>query len=131
MVAVFVVLWLRNVPHIISLTVAAAAASLAAGLGAPVPSLIEGSFLFSVLVLVIFTATVFVGALRSTGALARMIADIVRAFGGRPLLLLSVMTLVVMLPGMLTGSGTAAVLAVGALVGTVLVHVGIPRDKAT
>lgn len=131
MVAVFVVLWWRKVPHIVSLTVAAAAGSLAAGLGLPVRSLIEGSFLFFDLVLVIFTATVFVGAMRSTGALARMIGDIVKVFGGRPLLLLSVMTLVVMLPGMLTGSGTAAVLAVGALVGTVLVHIGIPKDKAT
>lgn len=131
MVTSFVLMWWRKVPHVISLSVAAAVGTLVAGLGVPVRSLIEGSFLFFDLTLVIFTATVFVGALRSTGALAGLISDIVGAFRGRPFFLLSVMTLVVMLPGMLTGSGTAAVLSVGALVGTVLVHIGIPLVTAT
>jgi TRAP-type C4-dicarboxylate transport system permease large subunit len=130
MIGSFVLLWWRGVPHVLSLTVAAAVGTLAAGLGVPLRTLVEGSFMFFDLILVIFTATIFVGALRGTGALTVMIRDTVRAFRGRPFALLSVMTLVVMLPGALTGSGTAAVLAVGGLVGTVLMQLGIPQARA-
>lgn len=130
MIGVFLVAWWRNVPHIISLTLAAIAGALVAGQGLPLRHLVEGSFLFIDLIIIILTATIFMGVLRATGALRAMIEDVTRRFHKRPLILLSMMTLVVMLPGAFTGSGTAAVLAVGALVGSVLMNMGIPKVKA-
>ncbi|MCP4657059.1 MAG: TRAP transporter large permease subunit, partial [bacterium] len=44
-------------------------------------------------------------------------------------LLLAAITLVIMFPGMLTGSSTAAVLTTGALMAPVLMHLGVPRDR--
>lgn len=130
MVTVFVLAWLRKVPHIISLSLAAVAGALVAGYGFPLRQLVEGSFMFFDLVLIILTATLFLGALRATGALDMMILGIIKRFHRQPLLLLSLLTLVVMLPGALTGSGTAAVLAVGGLVGSVLISLGIPVVNA-
>lgn len=126
MVAVFLVAWWRNVPHIISLILAAITGALVAGHGLPTRHLVEGTFMFFDLVLVILTATIFVGVLRANGSLNVLILDVIRRFHRQPLLLLSLLTLVVMLPGALTGSGTAAVLAVGSLVGSVLIAMGIP-----
>ena len=43
--------------------------------------------------------------------------------------MLGAITLVIMFPGMLTGSSTVAVLTTGALVAPVMMHLGISRDK--
>jgi len=131
MVGVFLLAWWRNVPHIISLTIAAIAGALVAGQGLPLRHLVEGSFLFIDLIIIILTATIFMGVLRANGALSTMIGDVIKTFHKWPLVLLSMMTLVVMIPGAFTGSGTAAVLAVGSLVGAVLLNLGIPKAKAT
>ena len=130
MIAVFVAAWWRGVPHIISLSFAALVGAIVAGEGVPLRHLVEGSFMFFDLVVIILTATIFIGVVKETGALQGLIRDITQGFHNRPLVLLSMMTLVVMLPGALTGSGTAAVLAVGSLVGSVLVTMGIPLAKA-
>lgn len=130
MVGVFLIAWWRQVPHIISLTLAAIVGALVAGQGLPLRHFVEGSFLFIDLIVIILTASIFMGVLRANGALSTMITDVIKAFHKRPLILLSMMTLVVMVPGAFTGSGTAAVLAVGSLVGSVLMNMGIPRAKA-
>lgn len=126
MTGVFMVSWWRGLPHILSIVLAAIAGALVAGHGVPLRHLVEGTFMFFDLVVVILTATIFVGVVRESGALAVLIQDVTRLFHKRPLILLILMTFVVMLPGALTGSGTAAVLTVGSLVGSVLVNMGIP-----
>lgn len=130
MVAVFMVAWWRGLPHILSMVLAAIAGALAAGEGIPLRHLAEGTFMFFDLVVTILTATVFVGVVRASGAMHGMIADMIRRFHRQPLILLVFMSIVVMIPGALTGSGTAAVLAVGTLVGSVLVSMGIPTARA-
>lgn len=130
MVAVFLIAWWRNIPHIISLTLAAIVGAMVAGQGLPLRHLVEGSFLFIDLIIIILTATVFMGVLRANGALTSMITDVIRAFSRQPVMLLSMMTIIVMVPGAFTGSGTAAVLAVGTLVGSVLMSLGIPKPKS-
>src|SRR5690606_35660187 len=130
MLAVFMAAWWRRLPNIISMLLAAIAGALVAGQGVPLRHLVEGMFMFFDLVVTILTATIFVGMVRASGALHGLIADLVRRFHRRPLLLLMLMTIVVMIPGALTGSGTAAVLSVGPLVGAVLVSMGIPVVKA-
>lgn len=130
MVAVFVISWWRGLPHILSMVLAAVAGALVAGDGIPLRHLAEGTFMFFDLVVTILTATVFVGMLRASGAMHGMIGDMIRRFHRQPLILLVLMSIVVMIPGALTGSGTAAVLAVGTLVGSVLVSMGIPVARA-
>lgn len=130
MIAVFMVAWWRGLPHILSMFLAGIAGALAAGEGIPLRHLAEGTFMFFDLVVTILTATVFVGVVRESGAMHGMIADMIRRFHKQPLILLVLMAIVVMIPGALTGSGTAAVLAVGTLVGSVLVSMGIPVPRA-
>lgn len=130
MVAVFMIAWWRGLPHILSMVLAAIAGALAAGEGIPLRHLAEGSFMFFDLVVTILTATVFVGVVRESGAMHGMIGDMIRRFHKQPIVLLILMSVVVMIPGALTGSGTAAVLAVGTLVGSVLVSMGIPLARA-
>lgn len=130
MLAVFMVAWWRKLPNILCMLLAAVAGALAAGQGVPLRHLVEGMFMFFDLVVTILTATIFVGVVRESGALHGLIADLIRWFHKRPVLLLMLMMIVVMIPGGLTGSGTAAVLAVGPLVGSVLVGMGIPVVQA-
>ncbi|MCR4425123.1 MAG: TRAP transporter large permease subunit [Firmicutes bacterium] len=90
---------------------------------------VEGGFFLFNIAMVVFCATFFVMVLRRNGALDAIVSDITRVFQRRPALLLIAMTLVVIFPGALTGSGTAAVMATGGLVGPVLVSLGIPIES--
>ncbi|MGI6542850.1 MAG: TRAP transporter large permease subunit [Limnochordia bacterium] len=92
------------------------------------PHLIEGSMAYLDAMLVIATAMIFMRSLIATGRLQAVSDAIVRRFGNRPWVLLPLLMLLVMFPGMLTGSSTAAVLTSGVLVAPVLLSLGL--DKA-
>lgn len=92
--------------------------------------LVEGMFAYLDPILIIATATIFMFALERNGMLSALADRTLRALGHSPFLLLAAITLIVMLPGMLTGSSTASVLTTGALMAPVLMRLGVPRDKA-
>jgi TRAP-type C4-dicarboxylate transport system permease large subunit len=96
----------------------------------PVRQLTEGAFSFLDPLLVIATAMMFMRVLADGGALDSMGAAVVRRFASRPVLLLPSLTLIVMFPGMITGSSTAAVLTTGTMVGATLVGLGLSRERA-
>lgn len=91
--------------------------------------LVEGMFAYFDPILIIATATIFMFALERNGMLAALANTTLRALGFSPFLLLGAVTLIIMLPGMLTGSSTASVLTTGALMAPVLRRLGVPRDK--
>jgi TRAP-type C4-dicarboxylate transport system permease large subunit len=77
--------------------------------------------------LVILTAMVFMKVIEANGLLAELTQSLIALLGRSRLLLLVALTIVIMFPGMITGSCTASVLGTGAIVAPVLMRMGLPR----
>ena len=120
---------LLKLPVSVSMILGAVVGALVGGEGIPVRHLFEGTFAYLDTALIISTAMLFMTALEESGALVSLSSSIVRKFYNKPALMLILLCFVVMFPGMITGSSTAAVLSAGVLVAPVLLLVGIPKDK--
>jgi len=113
----------------ISLALAALAGSIFAGDGLSLRHLIEGSFGYFDIILIILTATVFIKVLEASGILDSVTAWLLKTFYRKKALLLFTVMFVLMFPGMLTGSSTAAILSSGPLIAPVMMKLGLPRLK--
>ena len=91
--------------------------------------LVEGSFTFLPIVLIICTAQFFIKVQQESGALCAMARDLVVAFHRFPRILLVLMMFLVVLPGALTGPGAAGQFAFGSLVSSLLLLLKLPRVK--
>jgi TRAP-type C4-dicarboxylate transport system permease large subunit len=96
----------------------------------PARHLAEGAFSYLDPILVIVTAMIFMRALADGGALVTIVGFVQRRLGHRPAVLLPMLMGIVMFPGMITGSSTASVLATGTMVGSMLVSLGLSRERA-
>ena len=94
--------------------------------GLHVDKLVEGMFGYLDVGLVLIAAMVFMKIIEANGLLAELTRAIIVAFGRSPLQLLIALTVVIMFPGMITGSCTASVLGTGAIVAPILVELGLP-----
>ncbi len=103
--------------------------ALIAGKGLALRHLVEGAFMYFDVVMVIITASIFMRLWSQSGGLNVFVRDLIRGFSWSPSLLLVLLMFVVMLPGALTGSGTAAIMAAGGLVATVLEKMGLPKKS--
>ena len=119
-----------RLPVSLSLAVASVALALAAGRGVPLPHLVEGMFSYLDVSLVILTAMVFMKVIEANGLLTELTQGLIALLGGSRALLLVALTVVIMFPGMITGSCTASVLGTGAIVAPVLMRMGLPRATA-
>jgi TRAP-type C4-dicarboxylate transport system permease large subunit len=130
MVAVFAGLALGlKLPMGVSLGLAAVAGALAAGQGLALRHLVEGAFGFFDIILIIATAMIFMKVLQESGILDSLVAAILRSFYRRKVALLLTVMLLLMFPGMITGSSLAAVLSTGPLVAPVLMKLGLPARR--
>lgn len=118
-----------KLPIAVALGAAAAVGALAAGEGFPVRHFVEGTFGYLDTILIIATAMIFMKSVQKTGLLESLAAWVIRTFKTQPLLLSLGLMVIIMLPGMITGSSTAAVLTTGALVAPVLIKLGVPAVK--
>ena len=131
MLAVFLLAnLLFKLPVSVSMILGAVVGALVGGQGIPLRHLFEGTFTYVDTMLIISTAMLFMTVVQESGALDALNAAIVTKFYKVPALMLILLMFVVMFPGMITGSSTAAVLSAGALVAPVLLLIGIPREKA-
>ena len=121
---------LLKFPVSISMVIGAVAGALVGGEGIPLRHLFEGTFTYVDTMLIISSAMLFMTVIQESGALEALNATIVTKLYRHPALMLMMLMLVIMFPGMITGSSTAAVLSAGALVAPVLLLIGIPRAKA-
>ena len=119
-----------KIPLGVSLALAALAGALLDGQGFAVRHLVEGAFGFFDIILLIAAAMIFMRVLQESGLLDRIVSLILRTFHRRKAALLLMVMLIVMFPGMITGSSLAAVLSTGPLVAPVLIKLGLPRLKA-
>lgn len=126
MIGVFVSLILGlKLPTAIAMLCAAIAGALAAGEGVALRHLVEGGFGYLDPVLVIATAMIFMKVLHKIGLMNSLSVLMIRKFRKYPAALSLWIMLAVMLPGMITGSSTTAVLTTGALVAPVLGALGL------
>lgn len=77
--------------------------------------LVEGMFSYVDTILVISTAMVFMKVIEASGALDAVSSVIIEKFHKLPALMLCLIMIIVMFPGMITGSSTASVLSAGSI----------------
>ena len=114
----------------VSLAAAAWIGAAANGEYFPLRHLVEGAFSYLDPILVIATAMIFMRVLADGGALAAVGDAVERRFGARPAFLLPILMLIVMFPGMITGSSTASVLTTGAMAASILLGLGLAAPRA-
>ncbi len=130
MLAIFIFLAMATkLPIGIALAVSAVAGSLAGGEGISLRHLVEGSFGYFDTILIILTATLFIKVLEASGILDSVTAFLLQAFYRSRVMLLLIAMGILMFPGMLTGSSTAAILSSGPLIAPVMTKLGLPRLK--
>ena len=88
--------------------------------------LVEGMFSYVDTILVISTAMVFMKVIEASGALDAVSSVIIEKFHKLPALMLCLIMIIVMFPGMITGSSTASVLSAGSIMAPVLMMMGVP-----
>jgi TRAP-type C4-dicarboxylate transport system permease large subunit len=93
--------------------------------------LIEGMFTYFDVCLIFISATFFMTLVKESGGVAFIVRSIVKTFRTRRIPCLLLLTLVMLIPGALTGSGATAVLTVGALVSAVLSAMGVDATRRT
>lgn len=119
-----------KLPIAVAMALAAVAGAVVSGNGVPLRHLIEGAFGYLDTILIIATAMIFMKTVEHTGLLETVALKVIRRFKDAPVLLTFSIVLIIMFPGMITGSSTAAVLTSGALVAPIIIRLGVPRDKA-
>lgn len=135
MIATFIVLLLVcKLPAGISLMISAIVGLILSGIFSATEislrHLIEGGFGYFDTILIITCAMIFMTALEKSGALEYISAFLVKKLSKYPTLLLITFMLIIMFPGMITGSSLASVVSSGALIAPILVKLGIPKPKA-
>ena len=126
MVAIFMLgCFLLKLPVSVSLMLSSIGGALAAGEGFPIRHFVEGTFSYIDTILIICSAMVFMKVIEASGTLDALCSLIIRKFHKHPALLLIFIMFVIMFPGMITGSSTAAVLSGGSIMAPVLLTMGI------
>lgn len=114
-----------KLPVGVAMMLAAIGGCLVGGKGIPIRHLVEGTFSYVDTILVISTAMVFMKVIEESGALDALSTVIIKKFHKHPAILLILIMIVIMFPGMITGSSTAAVLSAGSIMAPVLLLMGI------
>ena len=117
----------------IAMLSASLAGGLASGFGPPdlARHLVEGSFTFLNIVLIIYTATVFIYVQKMSGGLDAIVRDLILRFHRNPRVLAVLLMFLIMLPPAFTGPGADGIFAFGAVVSSILLRMGIPLVNIT
>lgn len=93
--------------------------------------LVEGAFTYLDVILVFFTATLFMAVVSESGGITYAVRATLKHFGRRRLAALLILMIIVLIPGALTGAGSVSLLVVGAPVAMALDCLGISKKKIT
>jgi TRAP-type C4-dicarboxylate transport system permease large subunit len=131
MVGIFAILaMVLKLPIGVSLALAALAGALLGGEGLALRHLVEGSFGYFETILIILSAMIFMKVLQASGIMDSITAILLKTFYRKKITLLLTVMVLIMFPGMITGSSTTAVLTTGMLVAPVLIRLGLSKVKA-
>lgn len=129
MVGVFAISCFKfKLPVGIAMAISAISGSLVAGFGIPIRHLVEGGFNYLNTILVIATAMIFMKVVQYNGMMDTITRWLIEKYYSKPALLIIGLSFIVVFPGMITGSATAAVLTGGVLVSPVLIFMGFPKE---
>ena len=120
----------RKFPAGIVMAMASAVGMLVSGLGFDIRHLVEGSFYFLNLMMMIATAILFITVLEMSGSFDELTRFMIVKLQRYPSILLCLLMLLVMLPAMLTGSAPVSMLSTGVLVAPILLKLGLPKIQA-
>lgn len=128
LVSVFVIglVFFRNISLGILLIIASIAASLAGNMGIPLRHIIQGTFVYFNVILIVITGTIFLKVLEDSGSVAVISKSLVTKLYRHPKGLLFIIIILLLVPGMLTGVAVTSVLSVGAFVAPILIAIGLP-----
>ena len=127
MVGVFLLgCFLCKLPVSLSMVLASVAGAIAGGQGLALRHLVEGMFAYGDTIMVIATAMIFMKVIQESGALDAIASLIIQRFHKVPALMLIFIMVIIMFPGMITGSSTASVLSAGSIMAPVLMIMGVP-----
>lgn len=118
--------WVK-LPIGLGMAVASLSGAVVAGFGIPIRHLVEGATGFLDILLIIAAAMVFMRVIQQAGTVNFLARKIIVGYHRRPAILLLLLMVLIMLPGMFTGSSTVAVLTAGAIVAPILLTLGVPR----
>lgn len=90
---------------------------------------IEGAVTYFDVCLIFLTATFFMSLFNMSGGVAFIVRKIVHKFYKHRIICLLLLTIIMLIPGAITGSGATTVLTVGGLVGAVLKAMGVKDDR--
>lgn len=127
--ATYVIAKALKVSTELSMFLAAIAGALAGGVGIPARHIVEGSFTYLDIILIFITATLFMNILKESGGVAYVVRGIIRKFHHRKSILFVLITLILLIPGALTGAGSVTVLITGGMIAVVLNYMGITKLK--
>jgi len=115
----------------LAMLAAAIAGALAGGFGIPARHIAEGAITYLDINLIFITATLFMNILKESGGVAFVVRAILRRFHTNRPLLLILLSMILLVPGALTGAGSVTVLIVGGMVATVLHYMGVTKIKTS
>lgn len=125
MVVVYVAAKLLKLSTELAMFAAAMGGSLAGGFGLPPRHIAEGAITYLDINLIFITATLFMNVLKESGGVAFAVRGILVRFHRTRALLLVLLTVLLLLPGALTGAGSVTVLITGGMVAVVLKAMGV------
>ncbi len=131
MVLVYIVALRFKLSTELSMLAAALAGGVAAGHWIPVRHIAEGSMTYLDINLIFISATLFMNILKESGGVAFAVRGILKRFHKNRALLLILLTILLLIPGALTGAGSVTVLIMGGMVAVVLYYMGIPKIRVS
>ena len=129
MVVVYVVTKAFKLSTELAMLAAAVAGGLAGGFGLPARHYAEGAITYLDINLIFITATLFMNIMKESGGVAFVVRGILKKFHRNRALLLVLLTVLLLLPGALTGAGSVTVLITGGMVAVVLYYMGISKIR--
>ncbi len=129
MVLAYAVAKLLKLSTEISMFVAAVAGCVAGGFGISPRHIAEGAMTYLDINLIFITATLFMNILKESGGVAFVVRGMFKRFRHQRAILLILLTILLLIPGALTGAGSVTVLITGGMVSTVLLGLGVPKVK--
>ncbi len=125
MVGVYVGAKLVKLSTELAMFAAALGGALAGGFGLPARHIAEGAMTYLDINLIFITATLFMNILKESGGVAYTVRGILVRFHRSRALLVILLTVLLLLPGALTGAGSVTVLITGGMVAIVLRTMGV------
>jgi CitMHS family citrate-Mg2+:H+ or citrate-Ca2+:H+ symporter len=130
MVVTYILVRLFKVSTELALFFSAIPGALAGGAGIPARHIVEGAFTYLDIILIFVTATLFMNLLKESGGVAFVVRGILSRFHRHRSVLFVLITLLLLIPGALTGAGSVTVLITGGMIAVVLHYMGIEKPRA-